>query len=174
MSTALILGPSVALSFGTKKNPQSLPADAHGVALAAGKVGTEARKALKNNMPEQAANGTFAPFAGFIAASLPKVFKAFMGQLDTKRRGLETLKAADGEAWADKHEAVLVECQNFSLRSRIGFNMLVQFVLNNKPEKLTKAQIEALALVDEYVAILAARAEAKAKADAGKGNVAPL
>ena len=161
MSTALIVGPSVSIAFGTKKNPKSIPADANGVALAAGKAGTDARKSLKANMPEQASNGTFAPFAGYIAASFPKAFKAFMAQLETRRSGLETIKAADGDAWNEKHEAVLQECAGFSLRSRIGFNMLVQFVLNNLPEKPTKAQVEATSLIGSYVEILAARQAAK-------------
>ncbi len=163
MSTALALAPSFNLVFGTKKNPVPLAADAFGVSLASGKNATEARKALKGGMPEQAANGTFAPFAGYLAATFPKLVKAFLAQLDTTKAGLRSLKASDPEAWTERNEEALQAAEQFSLRNRMGFNMLVQFILNNKPEKATKAQTEGLVLVDGYVAILAER---KAAADA--------
>lgn len=174
MSTALVVAPSFTLTFGTKKNPVGLPADAFGVSLASGKNATEARKALKGGMPEQAANGTFAPFAGYLAATFPKLVKAFLAQLDTKRKGLETLKAADPEAWTERNESTLQQAIEFSLRNRMGFNMLVQFILNNKPEKATKAQTEGMALVDGYVAILAERKAAADAKRAAESNVAPL
>lgn len=164
--SALITAGQFALSFGTKKTPMAVAADVLGVSCAAGKAGTDARKAVKANMPLQAANGTFAPFAGYLAASFPKTFKAFMAGLEGQRVGLTALKAADPTTWTERHEAVLAEVTAFSLQSRMGFNLLVQFILNNPLEKPTKAQVEAVAAVQSYSTILAERAAKRAAKEA--------
>ena len=155
--------PTLTIASGNKK-PVAYQASLAGAALAAGKVGTIARAASKKSLPEQAKSGGFHTFAGLIAATFPKAAIQF----DTAVRA--TLDAYTALHAQETDEAVRTVLERkigamarvSSPHCREGFSTLVQIVLNQtaqnvaKPMKLSVAQRDVLALVIEYVALMAA------------------
>lgn len=146
-----------ALQIGTKKAPVEFNVPRIGVALAGGKAGTEARKAEKASLPQQAANGGFHSFAGFLAATFPKACASYEGKIRTRREiyveELTTAKGDEAQSIADRLDQLNKAA---TPTNKAGFTVFVQCVREwaANAKKLTKAQEAALAQVDEYVRIV--------------------
>lgn len=146
-----------ALQVGTKKAPISFAVPRQGVALAAGKAGTEARKAEKASLPQQAANGGFHTFAGFLAATFPKACALYEGKIKTRREiyveELSTAKGEEAQALADKLDQLNKAA---TPTNKAGFTVFVQCIREwaSSAKKITKTQETALVQVDEYVRLV--------------------
>lgn len=157
MSQALtVFGATYALQVGTKKKPASIHADRAGVALTTGKAGKLARDAEKSDMPRQAMNGNYAKFSGYLVALFPKVAAEHAGRVKTHAETLR-LMASQGIELTEQQVRYLAAADSADFRTRVGFEMLVQSILNNAPVKQTKQQVEALAIVRDYVELSAAK-----------------
>jgi hypothetical protein len=163
--------PTFAIKTGTAKAPQHFMAPRIGVCLTNGKNGRDARAAEKASMPHQARNGGFHTFAGYLAATFPKAVMGYAARLAAQRASYEAMLTGEAdEAVLRSIQARLEECDKASTpTNRAGFTVLVQSIRvwadqgATKPPKLTKAQLEALALVEEYVTLVAPK---KPEADA--------
>ena len=146
-----------ALQVGTKKAPIAFEVPRVGVALANGKAGSEARKAEKASLPQQAANGGFHTFAGFLAATFPKACTAYEGKIKTRREiyveELSTAKGEEAQLIADKLDQLNKAA---TPTNKAGFTVFVQCVREwaASAKKLSKSQEAALVQVDEYVRLV--------------------
>lgn len=142
-----------AIQIGTKKAPVQFAAPRCGVMLAAGKVGTDARKAEKGDMVNQARNGFYFPLVGFLAATFPKAVAQYETRIASKLAMWEDLgdlsESAREEIEAKKAQLLKAKTPT----NKEGVAVLVQCVLNwaADAKKVSKAQTEALAIVNAFV-----------------------
>lgn len=153
---------TVSVSIGTKKAPLALHISRDGAALAAGRIGNDARKAERGDLATQARNGAYWKASGFLLASLPAVAKIF-GKAQERQRELAEL--FEGTVELTEAQQAKLKMATAGANCREGFSLLVQLILNWKAERvaagkgITKAQAEAIAVAERYVE-LSALAEA--------------
>lgn len=168
--------PTFAIVTGSKKAPVTLNAPRAGVALAAGKAGTEARKAEKADLAEQAMKGGFTTFAGFLMATFPKAAAQYEARAAAQVEAYKAMLDADDapDVIESIHAKIDALTKASTPTNKAGFTLFVQCILTwadqgaTKPVKLNKAQLEALTHVNKYVELQAAEIAAKKAAAANK------